>query len=283
MDIDPHLRRMRTLAWICVLLMLVVTSASAWLRLAQARPVCVSWPECRSVQPGAAPRLEAPSGLGGAATEATVRAVHRVAATIVLLLILALTVMTLRQRARLPVQSVLSVSLLALALGLSVLGIVTPGSRSPGVVLGNLLGGLLMLGLCWSLARSLSAGPTASRSLGVAALACSAVWGLQAGLGGLSGAALLDIAPILHLILALLSVPGAFGIGLLASRRGHRREGMALIAVTTVQALLGGAGWLFAAAPATVLAHNLVAATGLALLIGLAMGMVRTEDAPAAP
>ena len=44
MDNDRRRRLMRRLAWTCVLLMLVVTSASAWLRLAQPRPACADWP-----------------------------------------------------------------------------------------------------------------------------------------------------------------------------------------------------------------------------------------------
>ena len=43
-------------------------------------------------------------------------------------------------------------ALLALAIGLAVLGRWTAGSRMPAVVIGNLLGGLLMLALSWRLA-----------------------------------------------------------------------------------------------------------------------------------
>ena len=48
-------------------------------------------------------------------------------------------------------QKVLLAVALVLALGLSVLGIVTPGSCVAGVLLGNLLGGVLMLALAWRL------------------------------------------------------------------------------------------------------------------------------------
>ncbi|MDO8419311.1 MAG: hypothetical protein Q7S90_04675, partial [Rubrivivax sp.] len=60
---DRRLLAMRRLSWACVLLMLVVTSASAWLRLAQPRPDCFDWPACRSPDRPAAAAVAA-AGLG---------------------------------------------------------------------------------------------------------------------------------------------------------------------------------------------------------------------------
>ena len=41
-----------------------------------------------------------------------------------------------------------------LALALATLGIATPGARLPAVAMGNLLGGFVMLALCWRLVAS---------------------------------------------------------------------------------------------------------------------------------
>ncbi|MBE0546936.1 MAG: hypothetical protein IH627_04585, partial [Rubrivivax sp.] len=73
---DRRLLAMRRLSWACVLLMLVVTSASAWLRLAQPRPACFDWPTCRSADRPTAATV-APAVLGAAHTLALVRGTHR--------------------------------------------------------------------------------------------------------------------------------------------------------------------------------------------------------------
>mgnify|MGYP000662109893 CR=1 FL=1 len=84
---DRRLLTLRRLAWACLLLMLVVTTASAWLRLAQPRPACVDWPGCRGADRPAAAAV-APTLLGAPGVLALVRATHRGAATAVLLLVL---------------------------------------------------------------------------------------------------------------------------------------------------------------------------------------------------
>jgi cytochrome c oxidase assembly protein subunit 15 len=281
MDIDRRRRLMRRLAWSCVLLMLVVTSASAWLRLAQPRPACTDWPSCRSTDRPAL-RVATPAVMGDPGTMALVRGTHRVAASAVLLAVLAAAWLALAWRPRQRAEGALAVALSTLALALSVLGIVTPGSRAAGVLLGNLLGGLAMLGLAWSLTRRLQSAPATDGPLARAALAGAGLWAAQAALGALAGARLAEAAPNGHLALALLAAPWALGVGWWAHRQGRRREGATLMAAAVVQVVLGRAAAAWAADPAAVLAHNVVAGVGLAMMLGLALGSGREARAAAA-
>lgn len=266
---DRRLLNLRRLAWGCLLLMLVVTSASAWLRLAQPRPACVDWPGCRSADRPAAAAVT-PALLGSPRVLALVRATHRGAATAVLLGVLAMVVLSSGRQRRRPVALRLSLALLVLALGLSALGIVTPGSRAAGVLLGNLLGGLLMLALSWRLVVHLHDGPGSSATLARWALLGAGLWASQAALGALSGSGQFDVAPVAHLALALLAGPCALGVAWVVRGQGRRGEGVVLLWLTGLQFVLGASAAGAGAAQALVLLHNMVAALGLALLLGLA-------------
>ncbi len=269
MDERRRLLTLQRLAWACLLLMLVVTTASAWLRLAQPRPACVDWPGCRNADRPAAAAV-VPTLLGAPPVLALVRATHRVAATAVLLVVLATVVLSSARQGRRPVAMRLALALLVLALGLSVLGIVTPGSRAAGVLLGNLLGGLLMLALSWRLVVHLHDGPGSSHVLARWALLGAGLWAAQATLGALSGSGHVGVAPVAHLALALLAGPCALGVGWVVRCQGGRGEGVALLWLAGLQFVLGAAAAGNGAAPALVLLHNIVAALGLALLLGLA-------------
>lgn len=254
---------LRRLGWACVLLLLVVTTASAWLRLAQPRPPCPDWPGCRS-QPG----VQAMAATAPAAGLAPARVAHRTAASLVLLAVAAVALLALARRPRDGTSGALALVLLALALGLALLGIITPGSRHAGVRLGNLLGGLLMLALSWRLLRGLQGAPPVSGSLAGAALAGMLAWLAQAALGATAGAGSGSAAGG-HLALALVALPLALGVGVAAVRQGRRAEGRALMLLAALQVLLGMACVVAAAAPAPVLLHNLFAASGVSLMCGL--------------
>ena len=269
MTVDRRLPTLRRLVWTLVLLMLVVTSASAWLRLAQPRPACFDWPACRSADRPAGVSVAA-ARLGEPRVLALVRGTHRVAATLALIVVVALAVLALARRPRRWASGRLALVLLVLALALSALGIVTPGSRAAGVLLGNLLGGLLMLALSWRLATHLAGWPVTSPGLARWALLGAGLWGAQAALGALSGSAQLDAAPVAHMALALLAGSCAVGVGWGARRQGRRVEGASLMASTGLQFVLAAAAASSAASPALVLLHNAGAAVGLSLLVGLA-------------
>jgi len=290
-------------------LMLVVVAASAWLRLAQPRPACADWPACRAGTAAAAMAMttESPSpGSTPAAAArglAATRGVHRIAATAVLLLVLGLVVMAWRERAARPDVLRPAAMLLGVALALSALGLATPGSRAGGVLLGNLLGGFVMLvgaavlasrlaiarpvaasvrsarsttsALDPALDPALAAGPSLTRlARGVAAL-----WLAQAAFGALSGAGLLHVAPPLHLAFALVALPLAAVVAWrarAANERASRRAGATLRVVIPVLCGLGLASAASSAAPAWVLVHNVTAAIGLA-----ALGVLATRSASA--
>lgn len=266
---------MRRLAWACVLLMAAVVAASAWLRLAQPRPPCDYWPACRFASgpaPSSGPASSVSARPGILASPGVIgatRAVHRVAASIVLPITLALAVLALTRGRRRHRAAGLALALLGLAVGLALLGVVTPGSRAPPVLLGNMLGGLLMLGLAWRLVRRLGTAPAVGRSLARGAAAGAGVLIAQAALGVLSGAGIGAVPAVAHVALAFVSVAWMTGVGHAARRQGRATEGRALVALAVTQVFLGTAAFLSAAQSVLVLAHDLVAAAGLALLLGL--------------
>lgn len=264
-----RLRVARWLAGACVVLMLVVVAASAWLRLAQPRPACADWPGCRSAaQP--ARLAAAPTRLGHPGVIAVVRAAHRVAASTVLVVVIALAAIALGRRPRDVSLGGRALAMLALALGLAGLGIVTPGARSAAVLLGNLLGGVALLALAWSTLRGLQVARSPAAALAPWAASGALLWLAQTALGALAGAGHVEAAPVAHLAFALAAGPLAFAVGWAATGQGCLAEGRALLALAPAQMALGGLAALAAASPALVLLHNAAAATGVALLWGLA-------------
>lgn len=253
----------RRLALSCLVGMLLVCAASAWLRLAMPRPPCGDWPECRA-QPTAS---LAPDPAAPAAGIAVARAVHRAAATAVLVMAVILVV-SIRRGAGIALRRPAWL-LLALALLLAAIGVATPGSRSWVVWLVNPLGGLAMLALAsllWH--RSGRRADAAAASPSLLALALIGLWLMQAALGVASGSGLAVAAP-LHLALALALVCVASAAAAQASRCGRRTEGRALLAQVTLQVLLGGAAVAGSAAPLRVWAHGIAAAVGLAIVARL--------------
>lgn len=292
-------RRWRLAAVVVLALMLVVVAASAWLRLAQPRPACADWPACRAGTALAAAATALPAGAADRTTGAArglvaTRLVHRIAATTVLLLVLGLVVQAWRQRARQPEVLRPAAALLTVALALSALGLVTPGSRAAAVLLGNLLGGFVMLllsaVLAWRLvvARTglsassaatsravMSTGSTNGRATPAVRLArwTALLWVTQAALGALSGVGLLHLAPPLHLALAIVALPLAAATAW--NTRGApgpllRRLATLLLFVVPLLGVLGMVGAASSAEPAWVLLHNVAAAIGLAALGTLA-------------
>ncbi len=134
----------RTLIITTVLMYLVIV-ASAFLRLAQDGLGCADWPACYGA---IAP--QAPGGGEVPVLEMVMRVVHRIAAAGVGFAVIVIAVLCFRgggDRRR----KWLAGALLGLTVFLAVLGRATPGAVLPAVTLGNLLGGLLMLGLLWRL------------------------------------------------------------------------------------------------------------------------------------
>ena len=262
-------RLAKRLAWAAAVLMLVVTTASAWLRLAQPRTDCAEWPLCRTGLHSAAAPPAAGSGGVLAAGVAPARALHRVAATSVLLLAVWLVVSSSKAGANLQPIRRPSRGLLGTALALAALGLAGGASRSAFVMLANQAGGFVMLGLTWVIVRRLRAGAAPSATAPRPQVLLALAWLLQAGLGAASGAGTLAAAP-LHLAAAAIVWPLALLGALQAMKRGAAAEGRALQAVLLLQLLAGGTAAAYGAPPPLVLVHNVLAAVGFALVAGLA-------------
>lgn len=179
----------RRLAFWCAVLVLVITSLSAFIRLSQAGLGCEPWPQCFGSALHAAQQGVAPPASDSKAVQIA-RLAHRVIATGALAGVLTLVAVCLVGRPRLWRSGLLACAALAFALGLAILGASTGGSRLPVVAIGNLVGGMLMFALCWRLAAPSPAAAT-QRPRTARSLLAGAVFLLllvQMGLGALTSA-----------------------------------------------------------------------------------------------
>lgn len=136
-------RLLARLTLIGTLLVFVVISASAYLRLSQSGLGCTDWPQCYG-RIGPAPSAELPLRL-------IVRVAHRIAAMIVTVLnLLILYLCWTRKPISWPARFA-GIALIALTVFLTILGRATPEAQLPAITLGNLLGGFAMLALLWQL------------------------------------------------------------------------------------------------------------------------------------
>lgn len=179
------------LALLAAVLMLGVIAVSAYIRLSQTGVGCSGWPQCQGEVLRQALSLGGPTDSAGLAQA---RRLHRLLAPAVLLLSVVLILLALLPRPRLHQPARLGLVLLSLALLLAALGIAAGRSGLPAVVLGNLLGGFLMLAVAWRLAAVSRTGPDVDAGTGAhASLRRWARWGLlllalQIALGGLISA-----------------------------------------------------------------------------------------------
>jgi heme a synthase len=143
----------RRLVSIALALVLVVTLSSAFIRLSQSGPPCPEWPACYGAQAGtAAPALSEESPVFLA------RVLHRIAASVAGILFLAIAVLGWH-RWRNDSRRMVAVALVVLAGLLAWLGKYT-SSTLPAVMLGNLLGGMALLGLLAWLRQCTARGET---------------------------------------------------------------------------------------------------------------------------
>jgi cytochrome c oxidase assembly protein subunit 15 len=181
----------RSLAIASLLLVIALVSVSAYLRLDNSGIGCADWPNCYG-RIGAADATE--PTLGSTYERLAVEAqqplswatpVHRLVASILGLTVLAMALLSLRQRR----DRLLSFLLLGLTVFLAWLGIYSGGLHNPAVVMGNLGGGFTMLGLLgWMVfreAKPRANAPSFVRSWVIAALLLLC---LQIVLGGLTSA-----------------------------------------------------------------------------------------------
>ncbi|MBC5785647.1 COX15/CtaA family protein [Ramlibacter sp. USB13] len=268
---DARLSRPRRLAWACAVLVLAITSLSAFIRLSRAGLGCEPWPHCqaqRAALGGEALAASDPPAVVGA------RVAHRVAASAALLLLVGLLFLAFARQPVLRTQGRLVLALLVVAVLLAGLGRVAGASRAPPVVLGNLLGGFAMVALAARLVQAGGAGPRGVASLRAWTLAVLALVFVQAGLGGLVAAAPTAASCqgsglcMVHRVGGMLVVAAVLALAIGAWRRRAHAMGATLAVLVLVQAGLGI--WQLAGAVplALGLAHNAGAAL-LAAGVGL--------------
>lgn len=183
---------MNLLAKISLLLVIVLVSLSAYLRLAHSGIGCDDWPACYG-RIGEPPAISQPASSGDAYQQlldernqplAWATPLHRLVASVLGLLVLALAVLSLVKKKQRPASFVL----LALTVFLAVLGIRSGSLHNPAVVLGNLSGGFAMLGILgwmvFSYGERFGGGPR----LRVLTLAAIGMLCLQILLGGFTSA-----------------------------------------------------------------------------------------------
>ena len=310
---------LRRVAVLCGVLVLAITSLSAFIRLSNAGLGCNDWPRCygqalREAQRdeqasiGDSDAVAATAPIGDSPAVAAARLVHRVLAVAALLLVIAMVMSCFATMPTLPLHGRMALALLGTALFLAVLGRWTSGARVPAAAMGNLLGGFAMLALCARMAGSASS--TQRQRLGTWAWAGAAVLLCQVALGGLVSAgyaglscpgltgcdlsgtagvwealnpwreprfdATLPLNPAgalahaLHRAGALVTFLVLLPLGVLAMRRGRRRAGAVLLALLVIQVSLGILMVVHALPFPLALAHNLMAALLLAVVIRLA-------------
>lgn len=140
-DDTDVLSRRRLLRWLGVfgaVVVLLVTTSSAALRVTEAGLGCEDWPACygRSKAVAAAHPTLSP-----------VRLLHRLAASAAGAAVLGIGLIALTAPRRFRAELIASGVLAGLAFGLALLGRATPGATLPAVALGNALGGMAMASL----------------------------------------------------------------------------------------------------------------------------------------
>ena len=125
------------MAWICAVLVLAITSLSAYIRLSKAGLGCEPWPQCYGQQLRA--QLQGEPPLQADAATADARLAHRVIASSALLLVLVMVMAAVASRPVLWPQGRLALGLLGWRFSGGARALDGPCPH-PAVTLGNLLG-----------------------------------------------------------------------------------------------------------------------------------------------
>jgi len=142
---------MNLLAKTCLVLVIILVSLSAYLRLVHSGIGCADWPACYGKigdVPSATLTVTPDDAYQQLVTQSNeplswVKPLHRLVASVLGLLVVFLAFLSVRRKR----QRLASFALLALTVYLAVLGIRSGSLHDPAVVMGNLAGGFCMLGL----------------------------------------------------------------------------------------------------------------------------------------
>jgi len=172
------------LVFVALILTLAAVLLSAYLRLESIGLGCEDWPGCFGQMP-----LTRDHGLVPRTTAGTV---HRFTASLLGLIVVAITFLALRGRRPRGVGLATPLTVFTLTVFLSVLGYSTPSPDIPAVTLGNLLGGMAMLALLWWVGQrsvaAAGAGDNTVRTLRPWALLGLLLLAVQIFLGALTSA-----------------------------------------------------------------------------------------------
>jgi cytochrome c oxidase assembly protein subunit 15 len=270
-DMPARLRTLRWIALSCALVLLAVTSLSAFVRLSRGAAGCEPWPQCYTQRAASDPQ---PSSRNDTPAVTVARMAHRVVASTALLLVIALVFLSLAKQPPLRTQGRLSLALLVAALFLAILGRFAGDSRWAPVVLGNLLGGFAMVALAVRLALPPPGLPP--KLAGWAAVAAGLA-ALQAALGSsidatwqAASCTVADNCGVHRLGgFAVAAVVAPLGI---AAWRAGSRLGIVAVALVAAQVALGLAMQASGLPVAQLVAHNTLAALLLATLVAMAGG-----------
>jgi heme a synthase len=255
---------LRTMAIACAVLVLAITTLSAFIRLSRGATGCEPSPQCRSAQVQLPQAAAAPSGVIAAA-----RIAHRIAASAALLLIIGMLMVSHASQPVLRDPGRLVLALLGLALFLAVLGRMGADSRAPAVVLGNLLAGFALFAVNCRLVTLLGSGPRRDAPTLVRwTWGAVAVLVAQVALGAVASSTGGGLPDLVHQFASIVLAAVLLPLGYLAWRRGHRAG--AAVVVLVLPELAGGG--LLALSPHSLglaLAHNVLAALLLAALVNL--------------
>lgn len=311
-SVSRRRRLLRQAAWLCALLVLVVTSLSAFLRQSGAGLGCNPWPACHSRAASAEAAPVPPTAAVHAA-----RSAHRVVASSLLVLLVGMVVYAFRGPQRLVREGRVLLLALGLVLFLAVLGVFTAGARLPAVTLGNLLAGLLLFATFVYVAETPRAMTEPQRlrlrrwawfaaallifqvavgaliSAGYAGLSCPKLFACTPGPDGWAAfnpwqvpgprAGTTDFSggvgtQLVHRLVTFAVVAALGALAVAAWRAGQRGAGAAVLGLAALQTELGIALVLTELAMGVALAHNLVAA----LMLGTVAALI-ARAAPLSP
>lgn len=142
---------MKTTVFLSLLLVMILVSLSAYLRLAHSGIGCADWPDCYGRigdSPAETQTITSENAYQRIVAEASqplawATPLHRLVASVLGLFVVWLMLLSLKLKK----DRLLSLAILSVTVFLALLGVKSGGLHSPAVVMGNLSGGFLMLGL----------------------------------------------------------------------------------------------------------------------------------------
>jgi heme a synthase len=272
MGIAQRSRIVQWTALCCLVLVLAVTTLSAFVRLSNAGPGCEPWPQCFHERSLAGTR-PVPAAFVESDAVLAARNAHRTSASITLLVVIALVALSLGPRPYLQREGRHALALLALVAFLAVLGRWSAGVAGPAVLLGNLLGGFLLFALCWRLALPEPPQPPSWLQPFIALAIALLV--MQVALGALGHP--------LHRFGAIAVLVVVVPLGISLWRAGWRPVATVLLGLLAAQSALGIGQYLAGLPLAMLLVHNVIALLLLATLLRVARQQWLGDGAPALP